>query len=183
MSPRAWLLAWFAAVVGVTLVHEPAWLAAGLAAVLLASGHGRPGLLWRAVRAVLLINLVISSGYLLMAWLSGAVAWNFLLLLNLRVLLLALLTAWLARDLDLDRALRGLPVARRWLGIVRCQLGVFRRLANEYRDALSSRSTLAPTLAQRYRAGATLGLAALDKAVYNSEAVSQAMRSRGAFDD
>lgn len=183
MSPRAWLLAWFAAVVGVTLVHQPAWLAAGLAGALLASGRGRPALLWRAARAVLLVNLVISAGYLLMGWWTSTVAWNYLLLLNLRVLLLALLTAWLARDLDLDRALHGLPVARRWLGIVRCHVGVFRRLASEYRDAVSSRSTLAPTLAQRYRAGATLGLAALDKAVYQSEALGQAMRSRGAFDD
>jgi len=62
-------------------------------------------------------------------------------------------------------------------------VAVFRRLAGEYRAAVQSRSTVPPTLRQRYRAGAALGLAALDKAMYNSEAVTQAMRSRGALDD
>jgi cobalt/nickel transport system permease protein len=39
------------------------------------------------------------------------------------------------------------------------------------------------SLRQRYRAAATLGLAALDKAMYNSESLTQGMRSRGALDD
>jgi cobalt/nickel transport system permease protein len=183
MKARVSLAAWLLAVVLVTLVHEPAWLAAAFAAVLLASGPGRMRLLWRATRGVLAIVLVISSGYLVMGWLTGSLAWPFLLLLNLRVLLLALLTAWMVRDVDLDRALQGFPGAQRWLSIVRSQVTVFRRLATEYRAAVRSRSTLPPTLGQRYRAGATLGLAALDKAMYNSEALTQGMRSRGALDD
>jgi cobalt/nickel transport system permease protein len=183
MKARVSLAAWLLAVVLVTLVHEPAWLAAAFAAVLLASGPGRMRLLWRATRGVLAIVLVISSGYLVMGWLTGSLAWPFLLLLNLRVLLLALLTAWMVRDVDLDRALQGFPGAQRWLSIVRSQVTVFRRLATEYRAAVRSRSTLPPTLGQRYRAGATLGLAALDKAMYNLEALTQGMRSRGALDD
>lgn len=183
MKPRVLLGAWLLAVVLVTLVHEPAWLAAALAAVLLASGPGRTRLLWRATRGVLAIVLVISSGYLVMGWLTASLAWQYLLLLNLRMLLLALLTAWAVRDVDLDRALQGFPGAQRWLSIVRSQVSVFRRLAAEYRAAVRSRSTLPPTLGQRYRAGAALGLAALDKAIYNSEALTQGMRSRGALDD
>lgn len=183
MKPRVFLGAWLLAVVLVTLVHEPAWLAAALAAVLLASGPGRTRLLWRATRGVLAIALVISSGYLVMGWLTASLAWQYLLLLNLRMLLLVLLTAWVVRDVDLDRALHGFPGAQRWLSIVRSQVSVFRRLAAEYRAAVRSRSTLPPTLGQRYRAGAALGLAALDKAMYNSEALTQGMRSRGALDD
>jgi len=183
MRHRAWLCAWLAAVVAVTLVHDPVGLGAGLAAVLLVSGQGRGALLRRAARAVLPVLLVISIGYLVMGWLTGGVAWSFLLLLNLRVLLLALLTTWMVRDVNLDRALQGFPGAQRWLSIVRSQVTVFRRLAAEYRAAVQSRSTIPPTLVQRYRAGAVLGLAALDKAMYNSEALTQGMRSRGAFDD
>jgi len=183
MRHRAWLCAWLLAVVAVTLVHDPAWLSAGLAVALLASGQGRGALLRRAVRAVLPILLVISTGYLVMGWLTGSLAWSYLLLLNLRVLLLALLSTWMARDVNLDRALQGLPGAQRWLSIVRSQVHVFRRLAAEYRAAVQSRSTIPPTLVQRYRAGAALGLAALDKAMYNSETLTQGMRSRGAFDD
>lgn len=183
MTHRAWLCAWLFAVVAVTLVHAPAWLGGGLVAVLLASGRGRVTLLRRALRAVLPVLLLISTGYLVMGWLTDSLAWPYLWLLNLRVLLLSVLTTWMVRDVDLERALQGFPVAQRWLSIVRSQVTVFRRLAAEYRDAVRSRSTLPPTLAQRYRAGAALGLAALDKAVYNSEALTQGMRSRGAFDD
>jgi cobalt/nickel transport system permease protein len=183
MRDRAWLCAWLAAVVAATLVHAPAWLGAGLVAVLVASGRGRVALLAGALRAVLPVLLVVSGGYLVMGWLTDSLTWPYLVLLNLRVLLLAVLTTWMVRDVDMVRALQGFPVAQRWLNIVRSQVTVFRRLAAEYRDAVRSRSTLPPTLGQRYRAGAALGLAALDKAVYNSEALTQGMRSRGAFDD
>ena len=182
-SPRAGLFAWLAAVVVATLVHEPAWLAAGCAVVVLFSGGGRVALLLRSLRAVLPILLLISIGYLLMSWLTGAPAWGFLLLLNLRVFLLALLTSWMLRDVRIELALQGWPRAQRWLSILRVQVATFRRLAGEYRDAVKSRSTIAPTLRQRYRAGGALGLAVLDKAVYNAEAVTQGMRSRGALDD
>lgn len=183
MKHRAWLFAWMLAVVAVTFVHAPTWLAGALAAVLLVSGGGRTALLAGAVRAVLPILVVISAGYLLMGALTGVLSWNYLWLLNLRVLLLATLTLWMTRDVDLVRALRGFPAAQRWLSIVRSQVTVFRRLAAEYRAAVQSRSTVPPTLGQRYRAGAALGLAALDKAMYNSEALTQGMRSRGALDE
>jgi len=183
MSQRAWLLTWLVAVVGVTLVHAPAWLAGGLLLVLAASGPGRVALLVGALRLVWPVLLLISAGYLVAAWLSDSLAWAYLLLLNLRVSLLALLTRWMMRDLDLDRALRGWPRLQRWLSIVRGQVEVFRRLAGDYRAAALSRSTARPSLAQRYRASAALGLAALDKAVYNAEALTQGMRSRGALDD
>jgi len=183
MSPRAGLFAWLIAVVGATLVHAPAWLAGGALLALAVSGRGRVELLARALRLVLPVLLLISVAYLAAGWLSDSLAWEYLLLLNLRVSLLALLTAWMVRDLDLDRALRGLPRLQRWLSIVRGQIEVFRRLAGDYRAAARSRSTTPPTLGQRYRAGAALGLAALDKAVYNAEALTQGMRSRGALDD
>lgn len=183
MKHRAWLCAWLLAVVAATLVHAPAWLGGALGVILMASGRGRGTLALRAFLGVLPVLLVISVGYLVMGWLTQDLAWRFLLLLNVRVLLLALLTAWMVRDVDLDEALQGLPGARRWLSVVRAQRDVLGRLAHEYRAAVLSRSTIAPTLRQRYCAGAALGLAALDKAVYNAEALGQGMRSRGAYDE
>jgi cobalt/nickel transport system permease protein len=182
MKHRLGLVGWLMAVIAATLVHSPLWLGLVLATVLAVSGHGRAALLSRALRAVAPILLLISLGYLAMGALTGELNWGYLALLNLRVGLLALLTAWMLRDVQLERALAGYPTALRWLSIVRSQVNVFRRLAAEHRDAVRSRSTVPPTLAQRYRAGATLGLAALDKAVHNAEAVTQGMRSRGALD-
>lgn len=183
MSHAMRLSIYLLSVVGVTLIHSPLWLAILLFCAWIGSGPGRLGLLRRAVLAVLLVNTVISAGYLVAGWFMGSVHWPYLLLLNLRVLLLAWLTAWMMRDVDLARALENFPVALRWLSVVRVQIGVFQRLAGDYRDAFASRSTTPPTLVARYRSVACLCLAALDKAVYNAEAVTQAMRSRGALDD
>jgi cobalt/nickel transport system permease protein len=127
--------------------------------------------------------LLISSGYLLMGWLTGLPVLAALLLINLRVMVLALLTAWLVRDVDLDRALARWPLARRWLVVVRGQVLLFRRLAHDHRHAQRSRATVPPTLRQRYLGSAAIGLAALDKGVHNAEMVTQAMRSRGALHD
>lgn len=183
MSDRAGLATWVTAVVAATLVHSPVLLAAALVVAVLLSGGGRLALLLRAARLVWPVLLLISVGYLVMGWLSAALSWEYLVLLNLRVGLLAVLTAWMVRDVRLERALAGWPAALRWLSIVRSQAAVFRRLATEYRAAVQSRSTVPPRLGQRYRAGAALGLAVLDKAVYNAEALTQGMRSRGALDD
>jgi cobalt/nickel transport system permease protein len=183
MRHQVALWSWLAAVVATTLVHAPAVLAVALVLALLGSGRGRGRLLWRAMRTVAPVLLLLSAGYLVLAWWQGRPVLDYLLLLNLRVVLLALLTAWAVRDIDLDRALAPYPAARRWLAIVRSQVTVFRRLATEYRAAVQSRSTVPPSLRQRYRAAATLGLAALDKAMYNSESLTQGMRSRGALDD
>jgi cobalt/nickel transport system permease protein len=174
---------YLAAVIAVTLVHEPVLFLLALGGVLLISGPGRPLLLRRAARPVFSVLLLISSGYLLMGWLTGQPVLAALILINLRVLLLALLTGWMVRDVDLDRALAGWPRARRWLVIVRGQVGLFRRLGEDYRHAQLSRTVVPPTLHQRYLGAAAVGLAALDKGVHNAEMVTQAMRSRGALHD
>ena len=170
-------------VMAVTLIHDPRALLLALAGLLLLSGPGRFALLLRAARPVLWILLLISSGILLMGWLTGQPVLGALLLINLRIVVLALLTAWMVRDVDLDLALRRWPKARRWLVIVRGQVQLFRRLAQDYRCAQKSRTVVAPTLHQRYLGSAALGLAALDKGVHNAEMVTQAMRSRGALHD
>lgn len=177
------LLGWAAAVVTSTLVHEPAVLAAALLGVLLLSGRGRWALATRTLKAVAAVVLLISLGYVGMGWLGGTLDTAVLLRLNLRLLLIAMLTAWMLRDVPLITALSGLPSAQRWLVIVQAQIALFRRLAEDYRLARRSRSTVAPTLRQRYLGAGSLTLAALDKAVHNAETVTQAMRARGALDD
>lgn len=170
-------------VIAVTLVHHPVLLLLALAVILLLSGDGRAELLLRAARPVFWVLLLISSGYLLMGWLTGEPVLAPLVLINLRVLVLAVLTAWMVRDVDLDRALVRWPGARRWLVIVRGQVRLFRRLVQDYHFAQTSRTVVPATLRQRYRRSAAIGLAALDKGVHNAEMVTLAMRSRGAMHD
>lgn len=171
------------AVVAVTLVHEPRLLLVALAGILLLSGDGRLALVASAARAVFGVLLLISSGYLLMGWWTAQPVAMSLVLINLRVLVLALLTTWMVRDVDLGRALVPWPRAGRWLVIVRAQVQLFRRLAHDHRCAQRSRAVVPPSLRQRYLGSAAIGLAALDKGVHNAEMVTLAMRSRGALDD
>ncbi|MCC5860496.1 MAG: hypothetical protein JJT93_01130 [Gammaproteobacteria bacterium] len=180
---RLALLAWAAAVVASTLVHDPVVLTAALLLALLVSGTGRLALAGRAVRAVAAILLLISAGYVGMSMFSGTLDTGVLMRFNLRVLLIAVLTAWMLREVRLVLALSGWPAAQRWLLIVQAQITLFRRLAQDYRLARRSRSTVAPTLRQRYLGVSSLTLAALDKAVHNAETVTQALRARGALDE
>ncbi len=183
LSHPARLGLYLLAVVAISFVHDPRGLALILVGALLLSGAGRLRLLLRALRVVLAILLLLSAGFLLMGWLTGQPVVAALVLINLRVLLLALLTAWMMRAVNLDRALVHWPQAQRWLVIVRGQIQLFRRLAQDYRYAQRSRSVLPPTLRERYRGSAAIGLAALDKGVHNADLVTQAMRSRGALHD
>lgn len=178
------LLAWLSTVVLVTLIHDTVILAGGIALVLLVSGAGRLALLWRALRGVAFVMLMVSAGYVLIGVLTATAANPAVLaLLAARVALLALLTMWMVRDVNIARALNGWPNAQRWLAIVQGQLRTFRRLAGDYRLARLSRSSVPPSLRQRYLGATATTLAAMDKAVHNAEAVTQAMRSRGALDD
>ncbi len=181
--PRLALLAWASAVVASTLIHDPAMLTAAVVGALFVSGTGRLGLIRRATGAVAAVLLLISAGYVAMSMLTATFAVDVLLRFNLRVLLIAVLTAWMLREVPLLLALSGWPTAQRWLLIVQAQITLFRRLAQDYRLARRSRSTVAPTLRQRYLGASSLTLAALDKAVHNAETVTQALRARGALDE
>ena len=180
---RNWLLLWLMSVVVVTLIHHVPALLVAAVLVLLVSGPGRGRLGGQALRTVGPLLLLISSGWLLMGALAGQLQAHALLLINVRVALLALLTAWMVRDVDLAQALSQWPAAQRWLVVVRGQIGLFRRLASDHQLARRSRSSVRPTLRQRYLGAAAVSLAAMDKAVHNAETVTQAMRSRGALHD
>ena len=169
--------------VAATFVHEPAILAVALLAGLVLSGPSRIALLRRGLRAVLPVAALVSAGVLLAGAWQGRFDLRFLALFNVRVLFLGTLVAWIAREVDLDRALAPWPVARRWLAIVRVQTATLQRALGDYQAAFRSRSAEPPSLRVRTRAVATHGLGLLDKAVHEAEYVTRAMRSRGALDD
>jgi cobalt/nickel transport system permease protein len=79
-------------------------LAGLLALAVITAGTARWQLLKRAGFAILAFNLTVSLGYALVAGLRGEFAFGYLLLVNLRVLLLVFLGFWFVRRVNLIQA-------------------------------------------------------------------------------
>ena len=180
---RAWLLAYCCAVLAATLVHDPRWLGAALAAALIASGPARWQLLRRTLLSILMFNLAVSAGYAAVALWRDDFHGDFLLLLNLRVALLVFLGFWLVARLDILRALRGWPLLTLLATLTLGQMRVFARIVGDFRLAFASRNLNRPRLADRARNAAAQGQTLLDKSLASASEAALAMRSRGTFDD
>jgi cobalt/nickel transport system permease protein len=180
---HAYLLFYLSAVLAATCVHDPAWLAAGLALTLLAAGGEAWRLLRRVLLAVLAFNAVISLSYAAMAWMRDFSPWETLLRLNLRVLLLTTLTFLFIARANLFRALDFSKSLTYVLGLAYSQALTFRRAHEDFRLALASRSLRRPGLLDRYRASAAAVSWFLDKSLHAAVQSSQALRSRGFFHD
>ncbi len=180
---RAWLLLYLGAVLAASGVHDPAWLAAGLAVTLALAGRKAWTILRRAVLAVLAFNALVSLSYAALAGYQGFSPWDTLLRLNLRVLLLTCLSflfiarANLFRALDFSRSLTYV------LGLAYSQAMTFNRAHDDFRLALASRSLHRPGLLQRYRVSAAAASWFLEKSLHVATQSSQALRSRGFFRD
>jgi cobalt/nickel transport system permease protein len=183
MGERAVLLAYAAAVVAITSVHSPVALAAALALALPLGGRDAPRLLRRALTAVALVAGAVSLAYVLLALLGGEWSGRYLLLLNLRVLLLTYLTLLLAARVDLLRASAFSPTLGYLLTLAYSQSLTLRRGLTDFRQALASRSIGSIPLRARYRHSAAAAAWLLDTSERRAREVSQAMRSRGFFHD
>ncbi|MCP5191142.1 MAG: ABC transporter permease [Pseudomonadales bacterium] len=177
------LLAYGLAVVAATLVHDPRVLAAGLGLVLLLAGRQAPAILLRALRAVLVFNLAVSLGYVMVAALRHEPPWETLLLINLRVLAITTLTFLFIARVNLFQALGFSRTLTYLLGLAYSQSMAFRRVHDDFRLALVSRSLQRPALKDRYRASAAAAAWLLDKGLAGARETAQALRTRGFFND
>lgn len=180
---QAQLLAYLATVITATLVHEPGLLAAGLALTLLLAGRRAPALLRRTLRTVLVFNLAVSLGYLLVATFLDEAPWDTLLLINLRVLAITTLTFLFIERVNLFQALGFSRTLAYLLGLAYSQAMALRRVHDDFRLALVSRSPHRPALKDRYRASAATAAWLLDKGLAGAREAAQALRARGFFND
>lgn len=183
MTARLWLLAYLAAVVTATFIHQPLILAGALAAALAAAGRGRWRLLRRTVVAVLAFNLTVSLGYAVVALWRGDFNAGYLLLVNLRVLLLVFLGIWFAARVDVIAAIGVSPTLTFVATLTLGQLRAFERIVNDFALAFASRNPAPPRLVDRAHHAAAQGIALMDKTMAAATESAMAMRSRGAFDD
>lgn len=183
MTARRWLAAYLAAVVAITFIHAPTALAALLAAAFAAAAGIRLRLLKRTLLAVLAFNLTVSAGYALLASWRGDFNAGYLLLVNLRVVLLVFLGFWLVARVNLLDALAGWPTATLVATLALGQIRSLERIVADFGLAFTSRNPAPPRLADRVRHAGAQGAALMDKSVAAATESAMAMRSRGAFDD
>lgn len=183
LNPRFWLWAYLGTVVGITFVHQPPVLAGLLAGAIVLSGRRSWQLLRRTLLAVLAFNLTVSLGYAAVAAWQGDFRPDYLLLLNLRVLLLVYLGFWFVAAVDLLAVLSGWPLLRLIATLSIGQIKTLERILRDFRLAFESRNPAPPRLRHRMAHAASQAQTLLDKSVASAGEAALAMRSRGAFDD
>ena len=133
--------------------------------------------------AILTFNLTVSLGYAMAAAWQGYFSAHYLLLVNLRVLLLAYLGFWFVSRVNLIEACRFSPTLGFVVTLAAGQIEAFSRALRDFRLAFVSRNAAAPALSARARHAAAQAGHLLDKSVCMAAETALAMRSRGAFDD
>lgn len=183
MTDRLLLCAWLGAVVAATFIHDPLILG-GLTLIVLAAQPLSAGrILARAMLAIAFVNLAVSLAWIVQALVQQQPWLELVLRLNLRVLLIAVLTFTMIRHVDLVRAVDFSPSLRFVVVLALGQLRVLTRLLEDYRAAYRSRSPSAPRLRRRFVASGRQAAALFEKAEQRSQELNQGMRARGFFDD
>lgn len=183
MKDRVALLLYLAALVAASLIHDPLWLGGGLLVVLALAGRAAPRVLRRAVLAVLVFSSMVSVSYWIIAWVRGESPYEYLLLLNLRVLLMTSMSFLVIERVDLLRALSFSKTLVYVVTLASSQLLAFRRLYHEMGLALRSRSLGRLRVRDLYRHAAASGSFFIEKALADASEMAQGMTSRGFFDD
>jgi len=182
MRPRHALYLYLAVLPAPTFIHDPALLGAALLIALGLAGAGRWRILKRSLLAILAFNLSVSLGVVAVGLWRGQIDAGWLLVANLRVLLMVYLGFWFIAKVDLVAACTGWPTLQRIATVAIGQMRVFERLMRDSRFAFATRTITRPRLADRHHHAGAMAVALLDKAQAQATEVALAMRSRGAFD-
>lgn len=179
---RAKFLVWLAAIVAASWLSDAAWLAAGLGLVLLAAGRAAFRLTRRALLAALAFTGTVSLTYAAWFWWQqDALPLDWLVTVNLRVLLMALLTFLFIERTNLFLALGFSRRLSFLLVLAVSQSLALRRTLDEFRQGLDSRALVRVGLRDRYRAAARAAGWLFDRALANAHESARAMQSRGMF--
>jgi cobalt/nickel transport system permease protein len=181
MKDRLAMVAYLVAVVATTLIHDAAWLAAALGVALLLAGSDAWRILRRAFLPIAVFNVAVSLGYVVAGLIGNDFHFAYLILVNIRVLLLTFLTFLLAARVDFLRALNFSPTSSYLVVLALSQIMTFRRLQEEFRLAGESRRLRRWSLRDGYARSTASAVRFFDKAEHGAAEIAAAMRSRGFF--
>ncbi|NWG39563.1 MAG: ABC transporter permease [Hydrogenophilaceae bacterium] len=182
MSERIKLLAYLVAIIIASWTTSPAWLTGGLLATLLLCGRDAMRMVRRAIVTTIAFSGIVSAAYAGYRWLAfDTLPLDWLVTVNLRVLLMAMLTFLVIARVNLFQAL---SVSRRFsflLVLAVSQSIGLKRVLDEFRMGLHSRSIRPASLRDRYRAVAHAAGWLVDKSLGHAHESAQALKSRGLF--
>ncbi len=182
MVERSKLFAYLLVIVVASWMTAAVWLAGGLLVVLAFCGRDATRLLRRAVLTTITFSGSVSLAYVGYAWwTSHRLPLDWLLTVNLRVLLMALLTFLFVARVNLFKALSFSHRLSFLLVLATSQSLSLKRTLEEFRLGLASRSVRPASLRTRYRATAHMIGWLLDRALANAHESAQALQSRGGF--
>jgi cobalt/nickel transport system permease protein len=183
MKDRAALVLYLGVVLFVTSVHNQFFLAGVLALTLLVAGGRCFKIAKKAALAVLMFNSIVTVSYILVTWLEGGFSAGYVVLMNLRVFLLTYLTFLLNERINLFRAFDFSPTLMYLMSLAYSQTVLFRRLLVDFRQALKSRALERLAVADLYRHGSRVASFFVTKSMADAAVVTEAMKSRGFFND
>jgi len=183
LKPQTWLVLYLVSVVAITFIHTPVVLAVLLGAAMFGAGRHVWGILRQTLLATIAFNLTVSLGYVAISLWQANFRGEYLLLVNIRVLLLVFMGFWLVKSVDLLDALSRFPLLRLIATLAISQIKTLERIVRDFRMAFQSRNLRQPKVLDRTRHAAAQANTLLDKSMASANQAALAMRSRGAFDD
>lgn len=172
-----------AAVVAATLVHDVAILLSMLAAASILAGRDWVRVASRAFRAILVFNALVTVSYTIVSLVRGDFSPGYLVLVNVRVFFLTLLTALAARRINFMRVFSFSRSLTYVITLAVGQIVTFRRLLDDMRMAMTSRSVGRAGLRDMYRYAAASASFFFLRAINDASEITDGMKSRGFFDD
>lgn len=172
-----------AALVAATLVHDVAILVSMLAAASILAGRDWVRVASRALRAILVFNALVTVSYTIVSLVRGDFSPGYLVLVNVRVFFLTFLTALAARRINFMRVFSFSRSLSYVITLAVGQIVTFRRLLDDMKMAMASRSVRRAGLRDMYRHAASSASFFFLRAMNDASEITDGMKSRGFFDD
>jgi cobalt/nickel transport system permease protein len=180
---RILLITYLAALVLLTSIHDIRFYLLALAVIVLLARRDFIKIARRAFLAIVLFNSIITISYVVITVIQGRFSAHYVALINLRVFLLTCLTFLFVDKINPFLAFAFSRSLLYLLTLAYSQVLTLLRVSEEFRLALRSRSPSRPSLKDLYRHGASTGAFLLGKSINDTTDITQAMKSRGFFND
>ena len=132
---------------------------------------------------IVLFNSIVTVSYAVSSLIQDSFSAHFLLLFNLRVMLLTSMTLLFSRRVNLFSVFSHSTILLYLLTIAYSQSMAFQRLLRDFLLARQSRTLTKLRLIDLYRSSASIGSFFFNKSLVNATEITQAMTSRGFFND